>query len=335
VSATRHHGREEGPGIAALLVRRDVSVGLLLALVVVGVSVANPAFLAPGNLRDLLVNTAPVLIVASGMMLVMVAGEIDISVGSLLGLLGALLGYLSSPAHAGWPVWLAVGTVLLAGAVVGLLNGVLVAVAGVPSIIVTLGMLTVLRAATEWVMAGQWITDLPPGLRALGTGSWAGIPVCVVCAAGVTVGVAVLARRTAFGRRVYAVGSNPRAAVLYGLSVRRAKFSVFALTGLLTGLAAVVSVPQLSVVESGIGRGFELLVVTCAVVGGVSVRGGVGTMTGVVAGTLLLTILRTVLVFLPLGQTATYWERAVQGLLILVAVLVDHVAGKRGTGGGP
>lgn len=330
VAISGEHG-----ALGGLLARRDIAVGLLLAAIIGIVSVANPAFLAPGNLRDLLVNTAPVLIVAAGMMLVMVAGEIDISVGSLLGLLGALLGYLASPAHAGWPVWLAVATVLLAGAAAGLLNGALVALAGVPSIIVTLGMLTVLRAATEWIMAGQWITDLPPGLRVLGTGACVGVPVCVLVATGVTAAVALLARHTAFGRRVYAVGSNPHAAALYGISATRVRLAVFALTGLLTGLAAVVSVPQLSVVESGIGRGFELLVVTCVVVGGVSVRGGVGTMTGVLAGTFLLTILRTVLVFLPLGQTATYWERAIQGLLILAAVLVDHVAGKRRAGAGP
>jgi ABC-type sugar transport system ATPase subunit/ribose/xylose/arabinose/galactoside ABC-type transport system permease subunit len=325
--ASSARARERRPPAARHV--RPSALAVLLALVVAGVSLANPAFLTPGNLRDLLVNAAPVLLVACGMMLVMVTGEIDISVGSLLGLLGALLGYLSSPVRLGWPVALTVPVVLLAGAGVGVLNGVLVALAGVPSIIVTLGMLTILRAATEWLMAGQWITDLPPGLRYFGTGLWAGVPICVVCAAAAVAATLLLSRRTALGRRVYAVGSNPHAAALHGLSVVQVKLTVFALTGLLTGLAAVVSVPQLSVVEAGSGRGFELLVVTGVVVGGVSVRGGVGTVAGVVAGTLLLSIVRTVLVFLPLGQTATYWERTVQGALILVAVLADHLASGR------
>jgi ribose/xylose/arabinose/galactoside ABC-type transport system permease subunit len=307
----------------------------LLAAVVVGVSVVNPSFATVANLRDLAVNAAPVLIVACGMMLVLVAGEIDISVGALLGLLGALMGILSSPTHLGWPLWLTVAAVLVAGAAAGALNGVLVAVAGIPSIVVTLGMLTVLRAATEWLMAGEWITDLPAGVRVLGTGTLAGVPLCVGAAVAVTAFTAILTRRTALGRRVFAVGSNSRAAALHGLSVVRVKLIVFTLTGMLTGVAALVSIPQLSVVESGIGRGFELLVVTCVVVGGVSVRGGVGTVAGTVAGTLLLSIIRTVLVFLPLGQAATYWERTVQGSLILVAVLADHLGGRRKGDGAP
>lgn len=319
----------------ACLARREGALALLLAAVVVGVSVVNPAFASAANLRDLAVNAAPVLIVACGVMLVMVAGEIDISVGSLLGLLGALLGVLSSPAHLGWPLPVTVAVVLVAGAAVGALNGVLVAVAGIPSIVVTLGMLTVLRAATEWLMAGEWITDLPASLRVLGTGTLAGVPICVWTAVAVTACTGLLAGRTAVGRRVFAVGSNPRAAALHGLSVVRTKLFVFTLTGMLTGLAALVSIPQLSVVESGIGRGFELLVVTCVVVGGVSVRGGVGTVLGTLLGTLLLTIIRTVLVFLPLGQAATYWERTVQGVLILVAVLADHLGGKRRAAGAP
>jgi ribose/xylose/arabinose/galactoside ABC-type transport system permease subunit len=315
--------------------RRETAPALLLVAIVVGVSLLNPAFASLTNLRDLAVSAAPVLIVACGMMLVMVAGEIDISVGSLLGLLGALMGILSSPAHLGWPLPATVAVVLLAGAAAGALNGVLVAVAGIPSIVVTLGMLTVLRAATEGLMAGEWITDLPPGLRALGTGTFAGVPICVWAAVAVTAGSVLLTRRTAVGRRVFAVGSNPRAAALHGISVVRTKLFVFTVTGMLTGLAALVSVPQLSVVESGLGRGFELLVVTGVVVGGVSVRGGVGTVLGTLLGTLLLNIIRTVLVFLPLGQAATYWERTVQGVLILVAVLADHLGGRRRAGGAP
>ena len=232
----------------ALLARREGALALLLLLVVCGVSAINPAFATATNLRDLAVNAAPVLIVACGMMLVMVAGEIDISVGSLLGLLGALVGALASPAHAGWPLPATVAVVLLAGAAVGALNGVLVAIAGIPSIVVTLGMLTVLRAATEWLMAGEWITDLPASLRLLGTGTLAGVPICVCAAAAVTAGTALLTQHTAAGRRVFAVGSNPRAAALHGVSVVRTKLFVFTLTGTLTGLATYA--PLVSLVST-------------------------------------------------------------------------------------
>ena len=309
-----------------MVTRREGSVAMLLAVIIAVVSIGNPAFLAPGNLRDILVNASPTLIVACGVTLVILAGDIDISVGSLLGFLGVLLGLLTSAKHAALPVPLAVILVLLAGATVGLINGVLTACLQIPSIIVTLGMLTILRGITELLMGGQWITDLPPGLRRLGIGTLAGIPISLWSALLVSVAVFVLTRWTPVGRRIYAVGSNPRAAALYGISQVRVRIFVFTLTGLLVGIAAVVSIPQLSVIEAGVGRGFELLVITCVVVGGTSIRGGIGTIPGTILGTLLLTIIRTVLIFLPLGQAATYWERTIQGGLILLAVLADHLA---------
>ena len=178
-------------------------------------------------------------------------------------------------------------------------------------------------------MGGKWITDLPPGVRFLGTGSLLGIPVCVVTAAAVLLFTGFLATQTPLGRRIYAVGSNPHSAVLAGISPRTTILFVFAYTGLLTSLATLVSVPQLSVIESGIGIGFELLVVTCVVVGGTSISGGKGSIAGSLLGVLLLGIVATVLIFLRLGEKSTYWERAIQGAFILAAVLMDHLARRR------
>jgi ribose/xylose/arabinose/galactoside ABC-type transport system permease subunit len=138
----------------------------------------------------------------------------------------------------------------------------------------------------------------------------------------------ILANRTAWGRRVFAVGSNADSARLAGISVERTKLAAFGLAGLLVAVATLVSVPRLSVVDSGVGVGFELLVVTCVVVGGVSIRGGTGTILGVVIGVLLLSSVRTVLIFLQLGESSLYWERAIQGTLILAAVMGD-AAGRR------
>ena len=131
------------------------------------------------------------------------------------------------------------------------------------------------------------------------------------------------------GRRIYAVGSNPRAAPLAGLSQHRIKLFVFTLTGLLVGLATIVRVPQLAKVESSIGQGLELLVVTCVVVGGTSISGGKGTVAGSVLAVLLLSSIGSVLLFLRLGESATYWEQAIQGAFILAAVLADHLARRR------
>ena len=315
--------------VGGLLARREFGVMMLLAATAAVVSYVNPSFLAGGNIRDMLVNIAPVAIVACGMTLVIVTGEIDISVGSLMGLTAAVLGLLSSVDHAGLPVPIAAAAAVGLATAVGTCTGLLVVVGRVPSIIVTLGMLTALRGATEFVMGGQWISGLPPDLRYLGTGRPMGVPVCIWVAGAVVALSIVLTRQTPLGRRIYAVGSNPSAARLAGVSAGRIKLLVFALTGLLVGVATIVSVPQLSVIESGIGVGFELLVVTCVVVGGTSIRGGRGSIVGSLLAAGLLVTIGTVLIYLKLGPGATYWQRAIQGGFILLAVLVDHLARPR------
>ena len=182
-----------------VLRRREFGVGVLLILTGLAVSALNPNFATFVNVRELLVQAAPTAIVACALTFVIVTGEIDISVGSLMGLLAALLGLLASPAHAGLPPMVAVLVTLAAGAAIGLLNGVLVAFGGAPSIIVTLGMLTALRGVTELLMGGEWITDLPPGLRVLGTGAWLGIPLSIWVGGAVVAAAAVFARRTPLG----------------------------------------------------------------------------------------------------------------------------------------
>lgn len=304
--------------------RREIGVACLLGLMFAAAGIVNPAFLTAGNVTDMLVQRVPALIVGCGLTFVIITGEIDISVGSLFGLLAALMGVLASPQRLGLPIGVVVLAALAAGAAVGLLNGLLVTIGRVPSIIVTLGMLSALRGATELLMGGEWITDLPPGLRILGTGSVLCAPVSIWIAA-ICIALALwLAHRTPLGLRLYAIGSNPDAARMAGLPIISAKLLAFTLTGLLTGVAALVSVPQLGVIESGLGVGLELLVVTAVVVGGASIRGGSGTIAGMLLAVLLLGTVRTVLLFLKLGDAAVYWERAIQGAFIIAAVLLDR-----------
>ena len=313
---------------------RAYGIGLLMLLTVVAVSVVNPQFLGVGNLRDILVQAAPVAIVACGVMTVVLTAEIDISVGSMMGVLAALLGVLCSPSHMDWPVPLAILAVVLAGAGLGLLNGVLVTYGSVPSIIVTLGMLTALKGVTELVLGGEWVTDLPESLRYLGVGTVAGVPISIWTALVVILVTAMILTFTVIGRRIYAVGSSEEAARYAGVPVKGVKLLAFLWTGVLVGIAVLVSAPQLAVIDSGFGAGYELLVVTCVVVGGVAISGGVGTVTGVVTATLLMTMISTVLIFLKLGENATYWSRAIQGLFILAAVLLDHLVKERAMGSG-
>jgi len=317
---------------ARLTWRREWGVLGLLLLTLLAVGLINPAFVAPGNLRDILVSAAPTVIVACGLTFVIVLGEIDISVGAQMGLLAAVLGQLTSPTHAHWPIGAGVGLTLLLGTGLGLTNGLLVTVGRMPSIIVTLGMLTVLHGVQLTLLNGQEITDMPPGLRALGLGTFLTVPFSVWTALAVTLLAMGLARETPLGRRLYAAGSNPEAARLTGLSLTRLKLFVFTLTGFLTAVATIVSVPRLSVIESGVGQGFELLVVTCVVVGGTSISGGRGTVLGSVLAALLLGLVRPMLIFLRLGESSAYWERAIQGAFILAAVLADHLGRRGGRG---
>lgn len=313
-----------------IFAQREFGVGLLLVVTIVAVQLVNPLFLTLQNVRDLLIQAAPFAVMASGMTLVILLGEIDISIGSMAGVLAAILGLASSATHWGLPIGACALIVCLGGALLGAVNGLLVAYARIPSIIVTLGMLTILKGVTQVLLGGNWITDLPVSLRWFGTGSILGVPVPIVVSTIVVVLMALGLTQTPFGRRIYAVGSNPTAAHARGLPSKRIVLSAFGALGFLTGVATLISAPQLSVIESGFGNGWELFVVTCAVVGGVSIRGGRGSIYGAVLGVLLLGIVRTVLIFLKLGDQATYWERSIQGAFILGAVLADRFGGSKG-----
>lgn len=309
--------------------RRELGVGALLALMVAVASFANPAFLSATNLVDVLVKIAPAVIVGVAMTLVILAREIDISVGSLMGLCAAVLGVACSSDRLGLPVAAGVALCLATGMAAGILNGVLVAKARIPAIIVTLGMLTVFRGLTERLMAGKWIENLPEGLREFGTGRLLGVPHGVTMALVAVLAGLWITHRTRFGLHTYAVGSNPQAATMRGIPSDRVRIMLFALTGLAAAVAALFSATQLQVIESGFGTGFELVVIAAVVVGGTSIRGGEGSILGTVLGALLLGTISTVLIFLRLGDSVVYWERAIQGGLILLAVVGDSFLRRR------
>lgn len=299
-------------------------VAVLLTVTLAAVGLVNPAFATARNLMDLMVQATPVVIVGCAMTMVILTGELDISVGSLFGFLAAVMGILSSPERLGLSPAATIAITLLAGTTVGLINGLLVTRCRVPSVIATLGMLTILRGATELLMGGEWITDMPAGVRVLGTGVLLGVPICVWAAGLVTGAFLYVTHRSVLGVRIFAVGGNAEAAAHARISPARVKLFAFAMAGLCTSIAALVTVPQQKVIESGIGVGFELLVVTAVVVGGTSIRGGMGGIVGTVLAALFLGSIRSALLFLKLGETATFWERSIQGVLILVAVLVDQ-----------
>lgn len=307
---------------ARWLGQREVWVALLFVLSVVAVSIIKPQFLAYSNFYDLLTDVAPVAILAAAQTLVIVTGEIDISVGSLVGLTAAVMGLLCYGSHPMMPVLPAVCIAIGIALGIGVLNGLLVTLGRVPSIIVTLGMLTMLRGITLLMMHGTNIEGRPHSLEVLATGSLLGLPItawiaavfALLCCGGVYF--------TPLGRRIYAVGSNAKAAPLAGISITRIKLFVFALSGLSAGVAAVLLTPRNSLVQSNVGTGMELLVVTCVVVGGTSISGGKGTILGSLVAVLLLGLVPTVLTYI---NAPSDWRMAIQGAFILIAVLADHL----------
>jgi rhamnose transport system permease protein len=300
----RRHARELPPAIA-------------LAAVLLGVLVVAPSFFGAGNLRDLALNNAPVLLVSIGMTLVILVGEIDISVGSQFAVCSVAAGLL---AKTGVPIALVPVVVLAIGAALGAVNGFLVGTLGLPSIIVTLGMLVAWRDALRWATEGAWVQGLPQDFQ------WFGLAPAAAQALIVLVALCVLAafgwalRNLQLGRTLYAVGSDEEAARLAGIEPRRVVFGVFVVTGALVGLAATLNAVRFDAVPSNAGLGLELQAVAAVVVGGTAITGGRGSVLGTLIGVLLLGTIGTAMTYVGISP---FWAKAIQGLIILAALVAD------------
>ncbi len=297
--------------------RRDVSVAAAIGALAVVLAVVSPGFFTAANLLDLFLANLPVLIVALGMTLVILTGQIDISVGSLFAICGVTAGLL---AKAGLPLPLVAAGACAAGLGLGALNGALVAYARIPSIVATLATMVVLREGLRWTTEGAWIHDLPLRFQWLGTSQAVYPFVAGATAAALVAFFAWGLRHLAAGRAIYATGSNQDAARLAGIPTAFVTAAAFATLGALTGLAALLSVVRFNQIPSNAGLGFELKVIAAVVVGGAAISGGRGRIGGTVLGVVLLGMIGPALTFL--GVNA-YWERAIQGAIILTALLFD------------
>jgi len=297
--------------------RREASVALAIAALAMVLAVAAPGFFARDNLADLFLANLPVLIVALGMTLVILTGQIDISVGSVFAICGVAAGLL---AKVGLPMPVVALAACLVGALLGAVNGTLVAYLRIPSIVVTLAIMVALRDGLRWATDGAWVQDLPPNFQWLDLTQVTYPFVAFAIAAGLTVLLAWGLRHVAAGRAVYATGSNPEAARLAGLHAELVTFVVFVVAGGLTGLAALLNSVRFNQIPSNAGLGLELKVIAACVVGGTAITGGRGSVGGTVLGVVLLGIIGPALTFL--GVSA-YWERAIQGAIILAAVAFD------------
>jgi rhamnose transport system permease protein len=304
-------------GLAAFRRARELPPAIALAAVLLGVLLVAPSFFGVGNLRDLALNNASVLLVSIGMTLVILVGEIDISVGSQFAVSSVMAGVL---AKAGLPIALVPVAVLAVGACMGALNGFLVGTLGLPSIIVTLAMLVAWRDALRWATEGAWVQGLPANFQWFGLTPAAAQGLIVGIALVVLAGAGWALRNLQVGRTLYAVGSDEEAARLAGIEPKRVIFWVFTLTGALVGLAATLNAVRFDAVPSNAGLGLELQAVAAVVVGGTAITGGRGSVLGTLIGVLLLGTIGTAMTYVGISP---FWAKAIQGLIILAALVAD------------
>jgi rhamnose transport system permease protein len=313
--------------VATVIRSREMSILLVLALVILAATVASPSFLFAGtSWRDLLLTPSILMLLAVGQAVVVITRSVDLSVGSVLGLTAYLVGRLFVDTHL--PIVVVALAAIGLGAVLGMINGLVVALARVPALVITLGTLYIYRGIVlSWAGSNRInASDMPDAFGRLGTQSVLGIPILFLVAIVVLGVVGYYLHTARGGRELYAIGSDPDAAVLYGLPVRRRVFAAFVLSGALAGLAGVVYAARYGTISSSAGTGLELQAVAAVVIGGVAIFGGSGTVWGAAIGAVLLVTINRAL---PIVGIPDFWQQALVGVLILGAIVLDRILAAR------
>jgi rhamnose transport system permease protein len=308
--------------VARLLARWETLLVIaVLGLVVLGTAL-SPVFLTPGNFTNLIAALMEVAIMALPMTLIIVAGEIDLSVESMAGLASAILGFLWA---AGVPIWVGIPVVLVVGALGGLMNGLLVARAGLPSLVVTLGTLALFRGLALIVLGPRGISDFPDAFTELGFGRVPGTPIpwpfVIFIALAVLLGIVL--HRTWVGRQIYAIGKNAGAARYSGVRVTRVKIGLFVLSGLIASLAGIILTSRLSSARADAGAGMTLTVVTVVLLGGVNIFGGSGTIPGVALAVIAVAVMQNAL---RLASVTVEVQSIALGSLLILSVVIPTFA---------
>jgi rhamnose transport system permease protein len=308
---------------------REIALALAILVLMALIAARFPGFVAPGNLASVFNDTAILIILALGQMAVILTRCIDLSMAANLALCGMVAAMLNA-AFPGLPIPALIAAAMLLGTALGAINGLLVWQLAIPPIGVTLGTLTIYRGAIFLLSGGAWINahQMSDAFKALPRAELAGLPVLSWIALAAIAVMAGALRRTPLGRAFYAVGCNPAAAVYAGIDVGRTRFAAFTLAGAISGLAGYLWVSRYAVAYVDIAAGFELQVIAACVIGGVSIAGGIGSVTGAVLGALFLGVIKNAL---PVVNISPFWQLAISGTAILIAVAANARAEGRAT----
>ena len=307
--------------LSTLLRAREAGIALLIVVVVAVTAVNNHDFLSASSVQQLLTGAALIALLGVGETLVLVTRNVDLSVGSVLGLSAYVVGDLFKYDHI--PVWLGFVVAILIGTAAGALNGFIVTVLRVPSLVITLAMLYVIRGVDSLIVNGKTVdpSAIPSAFTEVGYRTVLGVPWLAIIVAVVVAVTGYAMRSFRSSRELYAIGSNPDAANLAGVPIGRRVFTSFVISGTLAGLAGALFLALHAQVDNSAGFGYELTVIAAVVVGGVAIFGGSGTVVGAALGALLLNTINQALVA---SRVSAFWNEAIAGALLLAAIGVDR-----------
>lgn len=316
--------------VDAVFRAREFSIAGALVLLILGTYLANPRFLSDQGIKDLLLNASILVLLAVGQSAVVITRNIDLSVGSVVGLSAFACGKFVAGTDHGVLTVMLLGVAI--GVACGLVSGALVSFGRVPALVVTLGMLYIIQGVDYWWAQGDQIgaADVPDQILGFGSGSVGviGIPYLPLIALVLLAATAYFLRGYRSGRELYAIGSNPEAALLAGVPIRRRILAAYAFSGAVAGFAGALWLARFGTVVADNAHGWELTVVSAVVVGGVAITGGTGTVWGAALGALLLTTIGSVLIVL---KVDAFWQGAITGALLLLAIGVDRIVNLRMT----
>ena len=295
---------------------------IALALIVITLSFTSDAFLTTNNVMNVLRQTALLFLLASGLTIVILTAGLDLTVGANIGLSACLAATVIKSTGS---ISLAFVAGMGSGFLIGLVNGGVIAFLRIPPFIATYGMLWILHGVTYWFMGGQTVHGFPADFRAIGSGYFWGIPIPVFLMLGFLVVGMVFLQRTRWGQEVYAVGANREAAHLSGIPVNRRLVLAYVMSGLMAGLASLIFLARLNSAEGDIGESMTLPAIAAVLIGGTSLFGGIGTITGTLIGALILTLVLNGMNLLSINAN---WQPLVTGLIVIAAVYLDNISNK-------